>query len=665
MFRYIITMLMLLGVSSSVFAATSTYDRFVGNHAKFKNVSSVSGQFSGTVYAADAVFKGPSIDSRAYSTLALADAAATSAGKQLVISTVYTTVPATLSAPAVKILPGGKLNGSGTVAITGAFEGSDGCFGASQVVTGLKEARPDWWAVNAIPGTTDMTVALNRAATALSVGGELLLSSTYGVSASTKLYDHTAVVGFGNATVRIIDGAVGSINIFQNSNYTAYGGKGNPTVPDYSAKTPNYDISLRDLTLDCNKAGAPGATSNGFVFTLMDRVTIKNVTAVNATQKGGYIQSSKNVSVTHNSFFNNNLNGFHGSDNTDFDVSYNTANGNADYAFEVGAGDTTSAANATIGMPTTYGGDGSVNDNTVLGGVSVGIYLRGFNSRYIQDVRVLRNTVKNMTEGNIGTDPSTGSGIATSDYTKKLDISDNKLHDNANAGLYIFAGTGESNYTINNNTARANTHGMILNGLTYSFVTGNKLISNTSIGMKLNYLYASNVSRNDFYGNGTVTVGSSMPVTNTQLSYILANTFKSESHTANIDEGAGNASTNAYIGNVGDKGHDIISGSIAANRSNLLAPTFGTNYSGSNVKYYMDDGGVVHLQGVITKTVAGVAYETMLTLPVPYRPSIAMTFIASNADAPVPVKLNTTGILEFRTGNATTGIDLSGISFRP
>ena len=166
MFRYIITMLMLLGVSSSVFAATSTYDRFVGNHAKFKNVSSVSGQFSGTVYAADAVFKGPSIDSRAYSTLALADAAATSAGKQLVISTVYTTVPATLSAPAVKILPGGKLNGSGSVVITGQFEGSDGCFGANQAVTGLKEAWPDWWTTNAVPGTTDMTNAIQKAVAA-------------------------------------------------------------------------------------------------------------------------------------------------------------------------------------------------------------------------------------------------------------------------------------------------------------------------------------------------------------------------------------------------------------------------------------------------------------------------------------------------------------------
>ena len=189
MFRYIITMLMLLGVSSSVFAATSTYDRFVGNHAKFKNVSSVSGQFSGTVYAADAVFKGPSIDSRAYSTLALADAAATSAGKQLVISTVYTTVPATLSAPAVKILPGGKLNGSGSVVITGQFEGSDGCFGTNQAVTGLKEARPEWWTVNADPGTTNMAAAIQKANdTIVSTGkGVMKLSGTYACNSMLTL----------------------------------------------------------------------------------------------------------------------------------------------------------------------------------------------------------------------------------------------------------------------------------------------------------------------------------------------------------------------------------------------------------------------------------------------------------------------------------------------
>jgi len=90
---------------------------------------------------------GPWVDDRAYTTLAAADTAAAAAGKLLVIGKVWTTVPATLTA-AVRVLPGGQLNGSASVVIGGAFEGSDGCFGASQAVVFRQGAitQKSWFA---------------------------------------------------------------------------------------------------------------------------------------------------------------------------------------------------------------------------------------------------------------------------------------------------------------------------------------------------------------------------------------------------------------------------------------------------------------------------------------------------------------------------------------
>lgn len=100
------------------------------------------------------------IDDRDYATLALADTAAVSAGKQLVVSSVWATVPTTLSA-SIKILPGGKLDDSGSVAISGPFEGSDGCFGASQAVTGLKDVEVSWFGVEG--DGTDESAGVQRA----------------------------------------------------------------------------------------------------------------------------------------------------------------------------------------------------------------------------------------------------------------------------------------------------------------------------------------------------------------------------------------------------------------------------------------------------------------------------------------------------------------------
>lgn len=124
---------------------------------------------------------GTCVYAHAYTTLAAADEVAVSAGVRLVISTVWATVPTTLNAPAVQVLPGGKLNGSGSVAISGAFEGADGCFGTNQTVTGLKKIDPAFFVVNTVPGTTNMSSGFSRALQVLknSGGGTLHAKGKY------------------------------------------------------------------------------------------------------------------------------------------------------------------------------------------------------------------------------------------------------------------------------------------------------------------------------------------------------------------------------------------------------------------------------------------------------------------------------------------------------
>lgn len=96
-----------------------------------------------------------------YATLALADAAAVAQGKQLVISTQWDVVPATLAAD-IEMKTGGKLNNSGSLSITGSFKGCTGCFLGSGAVTGLRVAEPEWFGAAGNLVAND-TVACQRA----------------------------------------------------------------------------------------------------------------------------------------------------------------------------------------------------------------------------------------------------------------------------------------------------------------------------------------------------------------------------------------------------------------------------------------------------------------------------------------------------------------------
>ena len=99
------------------------------------------------------------------------------------------------------------------------------------------------------------------------------------------------------------------------------------------------------------------------------------------------------------------------------------------------------------------------------------------------------------------------------------------------------------------------------------------------------------------------------------------------------------------------------------------APTLSPNWSNvggayQTARYYIDPTGIVYLEGSIKKSSAGVAGETIFTLPVGYRPSAQLSFPvdANGSYGKIDVKAN--GTVVYQAGTATVSISLSGITFK-
>jgi len=75
-------------------------------------------------------------------------------------------------------------------------EGGYVTFTGSGTLTGLKEARPEYFGVNTTPGTTDMTTAIQRTINALStLSGTMILSSQYRVTTTLQIDSPIKIIG--------------------------------------------------------------------------------------------------------------------------------------------------------------------------------------------------------------------------------------------------------------------------------------------------------------------------------------------------------------------------------------------------------------------------------------------------------------------------------------
>jgi len=103
----------------------------------------------------------------------------------------------------LKIEDGAILDGAGTLTINGPFEHSlSQCFGSSITIAFgsrvVNEVYPEWWEENTIPGTTDMTAAIQAALDAFSK--VVFQNTTYSVN-YISVNTHNQLIGKGWSTI--------------------------------------------------------------------------------------------------------------------------------------------------------------------------------------------------------------------------------------------------------------------------------------------------------------------------------------------------------------------------------------------------------------------------------------------------------------------------------
>lgn len=498
----------------------------------------------------DIIVKGPWMDSRAFSNLAAADAAATSAGRELLIAKEYSISTATTLSSHVRVVPGGRFtkSGSGTLAFSGGFECPVNYQAFNQFsagdVTGLDYSRPEWWGAKG-DGITDDADPLYSAAVAATGKILKLAAKTYVTSSAVQLFSYTTLEGAGSAatTIKLKDNSTAGIGArgagcVQAANYPAggYGGGLNPTVPaSFDALTTFYHITMRGLTLDGNKANQSNSVLMAASFVLVDTLTVEDCIIKNSKNSGLGIAASRNIRVRGNSFIDNALNSLFIADSEKFWITDNYSTGASDYAFEIGAGESTGTQNATSALPPKFSGNpycfgGVIKGNHITDSNNSGLVIKSYNSGLTERIIASGNTVINSTV-DATSDAASGSGIVvlsslTTDVRNTV-ISDNICNDNAYDGLHVYANTaGHSGLTITNNQCRGNgKRGMNLNGLQRSIVANNIVRDNGETGVIVNACYLTDYHHNRHVGNGNVTSKNSLQSSNNEAVIFADNSF--------------------------------------------------------------------------------------------------------------------------------------------
>lgn len=149
--------------------------------------------YSFTPKVADVITKGPWVDARSFPTLAEADTHATSMGKLLVISTIFSTVPAILTSD-IKILPGGGFSNAGAL----SMKVPDAklykiFFGAGAVTfTDSNWIKPEWWGASAVASNSANRLAIQ---TAIDTKNPVIIDTNYVIDDELVIYHNTIIKG--------------------------------------------------------------------------------------------------------------------------------------------------------------------------------------------------------------------------------------------------------------------------------------------------------------------------------------------------------------------------------------------------------------------------------------------------------------------------------------
>lgn len=245
----------------------------------------------------------------AYASLTAAVTAIGSAERTLVVNSAVSTtgttvIPATLT---LIVESPGLITNNYALIINGPFStGDHHAFTGSGAVTGLKEARPEWFAINTTPGTTDMGAAINKALAAAPV--VKLQIGIYATSVEIPLTDSRKLIGSGvtwwqdladmptgtGETIIKYIGAGGANSAVIRASNVAVG-----TKPTYANSDNNFGVGLSGIIVDGNelaeygiytaRAGlgsryenliVTGTKAHGFWFGEMWTTTIRDIRAI-------------------------------------------------------------------------------------------------------------------------------------------------------------------------------------------------------------------------------------------------------------------------------------------------------------------------------------------------------------------------------------------------
>ena len=250
----------------------------------------INDNFNDTYAAANAVV----YDTQpGYTTLAQYDAAAVAAGKTLIISRTWSTVPATISA-SVYLTSSGMINNSSAVTFAGAFSAdfSQHFIGDGTVILPtVGRILPEWWHHN-ISGTTDMLPAIQNAIAGNPTKEILLGAQEYVLSAPLVITTPNTIGGI-NPDVTVI------------SRTHDLGDTIKWTGNDTTGTLLSGGIGLHDLTIN-----AKGLMTNGWMIDLNGVIygRIGNIRLFNGFGGIAFLGSSQ-VHIDRYEHFNNNLYG--------------------------------------------------------------------------------------------------------------------------------------------------------------------------------------------------------------------------------------------------------------------------------------------------------------------------------------------------------------------
>lgn len=302
--KWIVSLLLIL-LPTVAFSADGVFTNLRATNAKFKNLSSqniTTTKFNNIVYLSK------------FSNLSSAKVSIGSTPTKLVLDVPYTTntltIPSTLQlAPEIQGV--GTINIGKTLTIKSPFSaGMYQVFTGSGTVTfgagSIDFVHPDWFAINATPGVTDMTAAFLAARKALSTtapqGVIKLANTSYGVTSIVLSYE-TSLVGEGRGShlVQIAGGEdlpviqwdntaaeVSYPHIVRIENVKITGLKGSSgTTNNHGIDINQYwgidNLSLKNLWIEqCAGYGIhtnqprSGTVANAVQFSTWDNINIQN-----------------------------------------------------------------------------------------------------------------------------------------------------------------------------------------------------------------------------------------------------------------------------------------------------------------------------------------------------------------------------------------------------